>query len=213
MAAMAMAQQAPPAGKPAAKTPAMRAVFENERVRVLEVVWAPGASAPAAKRQGSDLGVVGVVLKGGTLEYTQAGSKKVRERKRGDVLWESGSAQLDARVNSGKDSINIIQATLKKVPPTKGYKGPVAGPKKVIENANVAVFDVSLAPAAKLPSHKYAPRLWVVMEGGRVRSTDPAGKKQEALFRESQVLWLDAQEQVLENVGPTPVRVISIEMK
>ena len=83
----------------------------------------------------------------------------------------------------------------------------------MFENASVVVFDFSLAPAAKLPSHKYAPRLWVVMDGGRVRSTDPAGKKQEALFRASEVLWLDAQEQVLENVGPTPIRVISVEMK
>jgi hypothetical protein len=217
LAGTGLAQQAPPAAKPAvtaAKAPGVRPVFENERVRVLEVVWGPGAAAPAAKLKGEDIGVVGVVLKGGTLEHTLANGKKVsRERKRGDVLWEAGTAQLDARQNTGADGINIIQARVKKQPPTKAYKAPVAGARKVFENASVAVFDFSLAPAAKLPTHKYAPRLWVVMDGGRVRSTDPTGKKQEALFRASEVLWLDAQEQVLENVGPTPVRVISVEMK
>src|SRR5688500_15701386 len=89
LAGMGLAQQAPPAAKPAvtaAKAPGVRSVFENERVRVLEVVWAPGAAVPATKLKGEDIGVVGVVLKGGTLEHTVAGGKKInRERKRGDV--------------------------------------------------------------------------------------------------------------------------------
>ena len=132
--ATGLAQQAPPAAKPAApatKAPGVRPVFENERVRVLEVVWGPGATVPATKLKGEDIGVLGVVLKGGTLEHTNVNGKNVgrRERKRGEVLWEAGNAQLDARQNTGADSINIIQARVKKQPPTKAYKAPVAGAK------------------------------------------------------------------------------------
>lgn len=192
----------------------MRPVWENDRVRVLEVIWEPGAAVAATKLKGEDIGILGVVLKGGTMEHTQANGKKVRrERHTGDILWEIGTAQIEARQNVGKDRIGIIQARLKKLPPTRAYKGPVAGVKKLFENPRLIAFEQVVGPKQKYPLHAYAPRLWVAITGGRLRSTDKSGKVQEANFQDGQIMWIEAQEQVLENSGNTSIRLISVEMK
>ena len=64
-----------------------------------------------------------------------------------------------------------------------------------------------------MPLHKYGPRVWIVMDGGSVASTDKDGKKQTVQIRSSQVLWLPAQEHSLENIGAKPFRTISVELK
>lgn len=212
LAAAVTAAQTP--APPAPKKPLIRVIFENERVRVLEVVWEPGAGVAATRLRGDDIGVVGVVIRGGTMEHVQANGKKIRrERQSGDVLWERGNAQIEARQNVGPSHINIIQVRLKNAPPARAYTGPLAGTKKVFDNARVAAFDHTISPGAKSPSHKYGPRVWVVLEGGYLRSLNQEGKPQEALIRTAQVLWLPAQEHGLENIGRTPFRAISLELK
>jgi len=200
----------------AAKPPLTRPLFENERVRVIEAVWEPGASSAAFKGFPSSeiLGVVAVVLKGGAVEHLYAGGKKVRkERRPGDVFFQPPDRAVEARQNVGGTRLDMIQVALKKAPPTRQYTGPAAGSKKVFENARLAVFELVLAPGAKTPTKKYAPRVWVILEGGDMRSWDNAGKPQEARFASSQVVFLPAQEHTLENIGKTNERIISLELK
>jgi len=207
---------AKPAPGGAAKPPLTRPLFENERVRVIEAVWEPGASSAAFKGFPSSeiLGVVAVVLKGGAIEHLYAGGKKVRkERRPGDVFFQPPDRAVEARQNVGGARLDMIQVALKKAPPTRQYTGPAAGSKKVFENAHLAVFELALAPGAKTPVHKYAPRVWVILEGGDVRSSDKAGKPQIARFASSQVVFLPAQEHALENIGKTNERIISLELK
>lgn len=193
----------------------MRPILENERARVIEVVWEPKASVPPIAQEGGEtLGVVGVTLYGGTLEYTGAkGKKTLQERKRGQVFWQGGNTKLEARQNTGQTKIDVVQVRLKKAPLTKQYAGPVAVTKTVLNNPYLAAFDFVLAPGATLPLHKYAPRVWVILDGGNLRAADRAGKSQFAEFGPGQVVWLPAAEQAFENTGKNQVHVISIELK
>lgn len=218
----APSQKAPPsqqssAAQPQSKQPLVHPVFENERVRVIEVAWEPGAAAPRVKQEGTvTYGVVGVVTRDGTLEYTSPRGKKTRqERKRGEVFWQPGNTVLEARQNVSNGRMNMVQVALKKGDPSKAYIGPApsADVKKALDNPRFAAFENTLAPGAKLPLHRYGPRVWVILDGGDMRSTDKAGKPQVARFGASQLLWLPAQEQALENIGATPLRIISIELK
>lgn len=208
------AASAPPQAAPG-KQPLVRPVFENDRVRVIEALWEPGAATSATKISGQDtLGVAAVVLKGGTVEHDYAKGKKVRrERRPGDVFWQPGNTQVEARQNAGNTRLDIIQVRLKKAPPTKQYTGPVAGEKKLLDNPRLAAFDITLAPGAKIPMHKYGPRVWVVLEGGDLRSWDKAEKSQVARVGAAQVLWLPAQEHGLKNIGKSNEHIISLELK
>ena len=207
---------AKPAPSGAAKPPLTRPLFENERVRVIEALWEPGASAAAFKGFPSSeiLGVVAVVLKGGAVEHLYASGKKVRkERRPGDVFFQPPDRAVEARQNVGSTRLDIIQVALKKAPPTQQYAGPAAGARKLFENARVVVFELALAPGAKTVMHKYGPRVWVILEGGDLRSWDKAGKPQEARLASSQVVFLPAQEHTMENIGKTKERIISLELK
>lgn len=210
------APSATPQPGAAAKPPLTLPLFENERVRVIEAVWEPGASTAAFKGFPSreTLGVVGIVMKGSAVEHLYAGGKKVRkERRPGDVFFQPPDRAVEARQNVGGARLDMIQVALKNAPPTGQYTGPAAGAKKLFENARVVVFELALAPGAKTPVHQYAPRVWVVLEGGDLRSWDKEGKPQEARLASSQVVFLPAQEHTLENIGKTKERIISLELK
>jgi hypothetical protein len=120
---------------------------------------------------------------------------------------------VEARQNVGGTRLDMIQVALKKAPPTQQYSGPAAGAKKLFENARVVVFELALAPGAKTVMHKYGPCVWVILEGGDLRSWDKAGKPQEARIASSQVVFLPAQEHTMENIGKTKERIISLELK
>ena len=198
-----------------AKRPRVKPLFENERVRVIDVVWEPGAGTAAGKLPGdSTIGMVGVVVQGGTMErVADNGEKQRRQRRSGDVLWQRSESRIAARRNVGQSKIRVIQARLKKTAPTGAYQGPVKGAKEVYENAHLIAFDQTFAPGSKSPMHGYAPRVWVILKGGRLRSTDNTGYQEEISLRAAQWVWLPGQQQALENIGPTPVRAISLELK
>lgn len=193
----------------------MRPLFDNERLRVLEVAWPPHAAAPAVKQGGGDtLGVVGVVTKGGTIEYTSAKGQKTRqERTPGEVIWQPVDARIEARENVSGGVLRMVQMRLKKAPPTKQYSGPVASTRPLLDNARVAVFDYKLPPGQGLPMHKYGPRVWVVLEGGELKATDTKGHSLMGTFVPAQVGWFDAEETAINNIGKSQVRVISVELK
>lgn len=185
-------------------------------MRVIEAVWEPGAVTAPFKgfSRAERAGVAAVVLKGGTIEHQYASGKKTRqERRPGDVFWQAPDTPVEARQNTGNTKLDMIQVALKKMPPTRQYKGPVVGEKKILENAHLAAFEITLAPGAKVAMHAYAPRVWVVLEGGEMRSTDKAGKAQQARFRSLEVVWLPPQEHTFENIGKANERIISLELK
>ena len=197
------------------KQPLVGPLFENERVRVIDVLWEPGAGVAPKQLAGDNMiGVVGVVVQGGTMEHVQAnGEKRQRQRLAGDVLWQSGNSRIEARRNVGQTKIRVVQTLLKKTEPTGAYQGPVAGAQNVYENAHLVAFDQTFAPGSKSAMHPYGSQVWVILKGGRMLSTDHTGYREEISLRPAQWVWLPAQQQILENNGSTPVRAISLELK
>lgn len=207
--AAALSAQAP------AKKPLVKPIFENDRVRIVEVVWEPGSVVAATKLTADEtLGVLGVVIRGGTLEHVlKNGKKERRERKPGELLWQRPGLEMEMRRNVSDKNMNLIQVRLKKAPLTRAYRGPVAGAKKLLENAYAAAFEHSFAPGVKSPMHKYGPRVWVVLDGGRLRAVEKDGHSSEAFLRPAQVMWLPPQEHSFESFGQTTIRAISLELK
>ena len=95
----------------AAQKPAPKILFENERVRVREVTFAPGAGDAAMHTH--DLAHVGVILTAGSLTFTEPGKKPET------VKFDAGSVGFrDANVthqvtNPGASPMRVIEVELK----------------------------------------------------------------------------------------------------
>jgi quercetin dioxygenase-like cupin family protein len=86
-----------------------KVVLENERVRVIELEVAPGASTGMHSHAGDQLVVF---LSGGQAMQTNAdGTKRAMDRKPGEVAW-SGPVTHDTR-NSGKQKVHTLVIELK----------------------------------------------------------------------------------------------------
>jgi quercetin dioxygenase-like cupin family protein len=91
-----------------------KVVLENERVRVIEIEVAPGASTGMHSHAGDQ---VVVFLSGGQATQTNAdGSTRTMDRKAGDVAF-SGPVTHDT-MNSGKKKVHTLVIELKGAPAT-----------------------------------------------------------------------------------------------
>ena len=92
-------RSAPPA-KPAASAPAAKVKLENERVRVTELTYAPGAARAKSVRAHDQ-----VIVFMDDCRYQRTdpvtGEKTIRERKSGDVIWHSKGEAAPLLVNVG----------------------------------------------------------------------------------------------------------------
>jgi beta-alanine degradation protein BauB len=85
--------------------------------------------------------------------------------------------------------------------------------KKLFENDQVRVMEVTFGPGGKIPMHSHPDHFAYVVEGGSLRITDDAGKVTDAVLTPGQVLWLDAQSHRAENTGGGRVRLTVTELK
>lgn len=82
--------------------------FENERVRVMNVTFAPGQSIPAHSHPDH----FAYVLEAGTLKITKAGGEAVEvSPTAGDVIWIP--AETHAAVNTGSTQVKLLVVELK----------------------------------------------------------------------------------------------------
>ena len=109
--AMEGGESGPAAASPAAQKNTARILLENERVRVREVTFAPGA--PAEGMHTHDLAHVGVILTAGRLVFTEPGKTKE------EVKFDVGSVGFrEANVthqvtNPGATPMRVIEVELK----------------------------------------------------------------------------------------------------
>jgi quercetin dioxygenase-like cupin family protein len=90
-------------------------IFENDRVRMLEVTFAPGDSI--AMHSHPDHAVY--VVAGGTLRVTTSNGKTmVADLKAGDPVWFS--AVTHAAKNIGTTNLKLVVVELKETAPAKG---------------------------------------------------------------------------------------------
>ncbi|MGI8783352.1 MAG: cupin domain-containing protein [Acidobacteriota bacterium] len=84
-------------------------LLENERVRVKEVWIAPGIDyAPHTH----DYAHVGVIIKKGTLQFTENGKAETVEFKEGQAGWRGPGVTHSIR-NVGKNTVHVVEVELK----------------------------------------------------------------------------------------------------
>jgi len=86
-----------------------KVLLENDRVRVMSVVFAPGDVMPMHSHPAHYV----YVVKGGTIEITAQGQQPmVMEAKAGDVIWMDATTHTGRNV--GKTTIELVVNELKK---------------------------------------------------------------------------------------------------
>lgn len=86
-----------------------KVLLENDRVRVMSVIFKPGDVMPMHNHPAHYV----YVIKGGTIEITAQGEKPmVMEAKAGDVIWMDATTHTGKNV--GKTTIELVVNELKK---------------------------------------------------------------------------------------------------
>lgn len=85
----------------------------------------------------------------------------------------------------------------------------------LLENDEVLVVATSYPSGATLPLHTHRhPALSYVLAGGTLHTTDPAGAQATYELRAGEALWSAAAvAHSARNVGPTPIRIVEVEIK
>lgn len=86
-----------------------KVLFENERVRVREVLMEPGIDYAPHTHQFPH---VGVIVKGGSLEFTEKGKSQTVDFKEGSVGWRDAGVTHNIR-NVGKTTVHVVEVELK----------------------------------------------------------------------------------------------------
>ena len=92
----------------------------------------------------------------------------------------------------------------------------VVGPdiyKQVFDNPRVRVMEVTFAPGAKMPTHSHPDHFGYVLAGGTLHITGADGKAEARDVKTGDVLWIPATTHSAENKGPTPLKVLVVELK
>jgi|SRR5687768_15719996 beta-alanine degradation protein BauB len=85
--------------------------------------------------------------------------------------------------------------------------------KKVFENDQVRVLEVSVKPGEKIATHSHPAHVAYVVEGGKLKITDSTGKPMEADAKPGDVFWFDPVTHSAENTGTVPMKLVVVELK
>jgi beta-alanine degradation protein BauB len=212
-----------PAGAPAAAaaTDAVtvgpdiyKTLFENDKVRILAVMFAPGAKI--AMHQHPDHAAY--VLSSGTLRLTGADGKS------SDAALEAGKALFvpktsHAAVNTTKSPINVIVVEMK--PGATAIKAPAgddpahAGTiyRELFTNERVRILDATFKPGARIAMHAHPDHAAYVVNGGKLKVTETGKAGAVYDLAAGAGLFVPAQTHSAENVGTTDVKVIVFELR
>lgn len=91
------------------ETEGRQTLLENQRVRVREVVLQPGVEYPEHRHE---LPHVGVIIRGGTLEFHEAGQVEKVDFKDGDVGWREAGVEHRI-VNRSSQPVRVVEVELK----------------------------------------------------------------------------------------------------
>jgi hypothetical protein len=90
---------------------------------------------------------------------------------------------------------------------------PAAGPKSLLENEQIRVREIRIAPGAKLPSEQKPNTFLYALTDGSLVFTPPGRKGYELPFNAGEALWLPSQETATSNESDKEVRALLVEIK
>lgn len=104
-------------------------------------------------------------------------------------------------------ALTILPASL-----SLAQNAPVA-PKSLLENEQIKVREIRLAPGAKQPSAARPNTFLYALTDGSIVFTPPGRKGYELTFKAGEALWLPSQETATANEGDKEVRALLVEIK
>ena len=85
--------------------------------------------------------------------------------------------------------------------------------KKIFENDQVRVLEASFKPGDKMPAHSHPAHVAYIVNGGKLKIIDSAGKPMESDIKPGDVIWFDPVTHSAENTGTTDLKVVVVELK
>jgi hypothetical protein len=88
-----------------------------------------------------------------------------------------------------------------------------AAPKALLENEQIKVREIRMAPGATQPSATHPNTFLYALTDGSIVFTPPGRKGYELIFKAGEALWLPSQETATSNEGDKEVRALLVEIK
>jgi hypothetical protein len=88
-----------------------------------------------------------------------------------------------------------------------------AAPKSLLENEQIKVREIRLAPGEKQPAVQRPNTFLYALTDGSIVFTPPGRKGYELTFRAGEALWLPSQETATSNESDKEVRALVVEIK
>lgn len=194
-------------------TSGVKVVFENDQVRVLDVVTQPGSTT--AMHSHPDMMVV--TLTPTTTKFTTAAGKTETvgaDSRRGTGVYRT--AESHSSQNVGRTAGHAILIEFKKPAPAAGTARRPSLPapyKQVSENDHAAQFEVTVPPGGNVPQHTHGNHVLVALTGGTAEVTSQDGSKQTMEFAKDSATYGTGVTHSAVNTGKTPLQLVVVELK
>jgi hypothetical protein len=110
--------------------------------------------------------------------------------------------------------IPVLALALTILPASLGFaQNAPAAPKSLLENEQIKVREIRLAPGARQPSAARPNTFLYALTDGSIVFTPPGRKGYELTFKAGEALWLPSQETATANEGDKEVRALLVEIK
>ena len=193
------------------------APVDNEWTRVVVANTRPGPKGGLHKH---DFNRVMIYLDEGVnhLEFQDGPIKDIRF-KPGEVVWDTKGGMHTSQ-NTGTGPFRVVEVELRK---NGGeVQWPAGDPVKVapqlykveLDNAQVRVLRVKLAPHQKIPEHEHKlPRVIVPLTEIQIEMTAPDGTKNTVSGKPADALFAPPAKHREENLRDQPVELLVVEFK
>lgn len=110
--------------------------------------------------------------------------------------------------------IPVLALALTILPASLGLaQNAPAMPKALLENEQIRVREIKIAPKAKLPAEQKPNTFLYALTDGSLVFTPPGRKGYELPFNAGEAIWLPSQETATSNEGDKEVRALLVEIK
>ncbi|MGH9628677.1 MAG: hypothetical protein ACRD7E_10115 [Bryobacteraceae bacterium] len=188
--------------------------LENERVRVVRVLYGPGEGSPMHEHP-AGVGITMTVTKS-RFQMPDGSTREGRRRPAGVVFWREPTRHANQNLMS--EAAEMIEMDLKDLPDRGAAEVAKSdSPEQLetveLENEFVRVLRARIPGGGKTSTHKHPDRVIVVMGDQRLRLTTSGGRAEERTLQKGQVLWMLAETLSVENTGSGMGESIIVELK
>ena len=195
-----------------------RVEFENDRVRVLRIQYAPGEKSVMHYHPNN----FGVFLVDQKARFTLPDGSSVEiEGKAGTTGWGAGGQHLPE--NLTENPIELILIEMKSPADTGASKDVAPGSDPTIEDADhyavefennqIRALRIQYDPGEKSVLHYHPAGVAVFLTDQKVSFEMPDGSSVESAAKAGEAVWVDAGSHIPKNIADEALELILVEMK